>query len=415
MTYSKKIQDQLDKNKLKTGDQVEIDSSGKKYIGLLIPRPDIGNTNCLVLKLENGYNIGIDCSKDFSLKKIEHKHKDLIDEEKFELGKIKESLVKVSFNPKKSPISLIATGGTIASRVDYKTGGVYMQMDPKEFLHNVPELADIVNIKNILKPFTVASEDMDHTHWQEIAKLAAKELNSGAQGIIITHGTDTLHYTSAVLSFFLKNLSKPVVLVGSQKSTDRGSSDGFINLICASHIAVSDIAEVGICMHGSVNDDYCLFTRGTKIRKMDTVRRDAFRPINDLPIALVWPDGKIEKRQDHKKRFDTKVEVDDKFEEKVALIKTYPGSDPSVIDWYMNKGYKGFVIEGTGLGHIPTQARRSWISTIKKYSKDTPFVICSQTIYGRVNPNVYTNLRILFHDSGAIPGEDMTSETKRIV
>jgi glutamyl-tRNA(Gln) amidotransferase subunit D len=257
------------------------------------------------------------------------------------------------------------------------------------------------------------SEDMDYLDWQIIAKNVASEINSGCEGVIVTHGTDTLHFTSAALSFMLRGLTKPVIVVGAQRSSDRGSSDAGINIICAAHAAISNIAEVATCMHGSTSDDYCLIIRGTKVRKMHTSRRDAFRPINDIPLAKVWPDGRMEiLKNNFRKRGEGKVEADTKFEPKIAILKTYPGSDPDVIDYYISKGYKGFVIEGSGLGHVPTFARKSWIENISKTVKDgIPVVITAQTIYGRINQNVYTNLRILYHKARAISGEDMLTET----
>ena len=411
--YSRKVQDFLKKNRIKLGDRVSVLKLGRRTEGILMPQTGAGDPETLVLKLDSGYNVGIKF-RDAGLRKSKTREPASVErEEEFELGKIKKSLLRVRFDPKKPPLSLIATGGTIASRVDYRTGGVYMQMDPKEFLHNVPELAGIVNLRKILNPFNIASEDMDYTHWQEIARLAARQLNSGDRGVIITHGTDFLHYTAAALSFFLRNLYKPVVLVGAQRSSDRGSSDAGMNLICASHAATSEIGEVGICMHGSVSDDYCLFTRGTHVRKMDTQRRDAFRPVNEHPLARVWPSGKLElKNKKYKKRKDSeKVVPDVKFEPKVAIVKAYPGADPDVIDYYATRGYAGFVIEAGGLGHVPTQANKSWIDTIRKHLRDgITFVTTAQTIYGRLNPNVYTNLRILYKDTGAIPGGDMLTE-----
>ncbi len=403
--YSKKIEALLKAKKIRAGDAVKIEKSGKTYEGILMPQTGAGDPETLVLKLGSGYNMGIN----FEGAKIWK----IAGRKETEVGKTKGSLLKINFDLKKPPVSMVATGGTIASRVDYKTGGVHMQMDPKEFLYNVPELAETINLKKILNPFNIASEDMDHTHWQKIAKVIAKELNSGAKGVIVTHGTDFLHMTAAALSFFLRNLSKPVVLVGAQRSSDRGSSDAGVNLICSAHIAVSDIAEVGICMHGSVSDDYCFFSRGTKVRKMDTQRRDAFRSINEPPIAKIFPDGKIEiLNRNYRKRNDKgKVELDAKFEPKVAILKAYPGSDPSIIDYMVSKSCRGFVIEASGLGHVPTNGKLSWIPTIKKHVKDgIPFVTAAQTIYGRLNPNVYTNLRILYKEAGAICGEDMLSE-----
>ncbi len=412
--YSEKLSGLLNKSRLSIGDRVKIEKAGHVYEGLLMPK-SAGDAESVVVKLDNGYNIGIKIHNgQVNIEKSARPEpKAVKEEEEFELGKIKKSLVKISFDPKKPKISLIATGGTVASRIDYRTGGVAALEDPREFLHNVPELAEIVNIENLLRPFTKMSEDMGYKDWVEIAKITARELNSGAKGLIITHGTDTLHYTAAALSFFLRNLSKPVILVGSQRSGDRGSSDAGVNLICSAHAAISDIAEIGICMHGEPNDSFCLLNRGTKVRKMHTSRRDAFRPINELPLAKIWPNGKIEKiNKGYKKRTDGKVELDVLFEPKVAILKVHPNSEPKIIDLLVGEGYKGFVIEGTGLGHVPTFAEKSWIETIKKHSqKGIPFVITSQTIYGRVNPHVYTNLRILFQEAGAIPGEDITTET----
>ncbi|OGI12489.1 glutamyl-tRNA(Gln) amidotransferase subunit D, partial [Candidatus Micrarchaeota archaeon RBG_16_36_9] len=332
------------------------------------------------------------------------------EEMKFELGK--EKLEKLKFDSKKPRVSLISTGGTIVSKVDYKTGGVSALEKPEELLMNIPELKDIVFIESVKTPFSKMSEDFNFKDWQKLAQTIAIELNK-SQGVIVAHGTDTMHFTSAALSFMLKNLSKPVVLTGSQRSSDRGSSDAFMNIVCSAHTSISDIAEIGICMHATVDDHYCYFTRGTKARKMHATRRDAFRSINEIPIAKVWPNGKIDVlNKNYKKRSDEKVVADIKFEPRVALLKAYPGSEPEILEFLVKKGYKGFVIEGTGMGHVPTLAEKSWIPMIKKLIKDgIPVVIAPQTIYGRINTDVYSNLRTLYHEAKAIPGEDMIPET----
>ncbi|MFH1977833.1 MAG: Glu-tRNA(Gln) amidotransferase subunit GatD [Candidatus Aenigmatarchaeota archaeon] len=411
--YSKKIELLLKKKRIKPSDRILVKTGGKEYEGLLMPKTEVGDPTCVVLKLNTGYNFGIECKGNFDISHSKHKTpKNIKEERAFELGKINKDLVRIKYDASKPAVSLIATGGTVASRVDYKTGGVTGMMDPKEFLHNVPELSKIANLKRVVCPFTKMSEDMDYLDWQEIATVVAKELNSSAEGVIVIHGTDTLQYTSAALSFFLRGLTKPVVLMGSQRSSDRGSSDAGMNLICSAHIAKSELSGVGICMHGHMSDDYCMFMRGTKVKKMHTSRRDAFRPINDLPIAKVWSDGKILKIGDSIPRRKGKVEVDSKFEPKVAIVKAYPGADPKVLDFYADKGYKGIVIEGTAFGHVPTFARKPWIETVKKLTKKgIAVVVTSQSIYGRVNANVYTNLRILFHETGAIPADDMLTET----
>jgi glutamyl-tRNA(Gln) amidotransferase subunit D len=413
--YSRRLESLFKRKKLRIGSRIRVTRSGKSYEGLLMPKTDVGDPESIVLKLDSGYNIGLRHRPGMRIEKSrEPSPRAVVQEEKFELGRVSKDLLKLKFDPKKPPISMISVGGTIASRVDYRTGGVYALEDPREFLHNVPELAKTVNIKRIRRPFTKMSEDMDHTHWQEIAREVARDLNSGMRGAIVTHGTDFLHFTSAALSFMLRNLHKPVVLVGAQRSSDRGSSDAGMNLICSAIAAVGEIAEVGICMHGESADTFCLFNRGTKVRKMHASRRDAFRPINEPPLARVFPSGKMEiLNRNHSKRNDReKVKPDTKFEPRVALLKAYPGSEPSVIDYLVSKGYRGFVIEAGALGHVPTMARKSWIGTIKKHVRDgIPFVTATQTIYGRINPNVYTNLRILYHEAGAIPGEDMLPET----
>ena len=412
--YSRGIESILKRKRIGIGDRIAVTKGKKIYEGLLMPKTDAGDPGSVVIKLNSGYNIGLKFGKGMKIgKSITPEPAAVLEEERYELGRIDKKLLKVNFDKSKPPVTLIATGGTIASRVNYRTGGVTGVSSPKEILHNIPELSTIANMKMSV-PFTKMSEDMDYRDWQEIARIAARKLNSGDKGIIITHGTDALHFTSAALSFFLQNLHKPVVLVGAQRSSDRGSSDAGMNIICSTHASVSDIGEVGICMHGSLNDSYCLFMRGTKVRKMHTSRRDAFRPINDLPLAKVWSNGKIEKinKNYNKRNNKEKVKLDIKFEPKVAILKAYPGSEPGIIDYLVKKGYKGFVVESMALGHVPTFAKKSWIETVKKYTnKGIPFVSTSQSLYGRVNPNVYTNLRVFYHTAGAIPGEDMLPET----
>ncbi len=404
--YSNKIKKAL--KGINVGDIISVTKDKKVYEGLLMPRSEIGDGNCIVLKLDNGYNIGIRFEGKVGIKKLK-RLESKIKETGFKSGKEKSG----NFDSRKPRVGFIVTGGTIISRVDYRTGGVAPLEKPEELLDNVPELKDIVFIEDVSSPFRKASEDLGPENWQQLAEVAAKELNKN-RGVIIAHGTDTLHFTSAALSFMLKNVYKPVVLVGSQRSSDRGSTDAAMNLICSAHAAISGIGEVGVCMHATTDDHYCHFIRGTKVRKMHSTRRDAFRSINEMPLAKVWPDGRIDiLNKNFKKRDDNeKVVADTKFEHKTALLKVYPGSEPEVLEFLAKKGYKGFVIEGTGMGHVPTDAEKSWIPAIKKLVKDgIPVVIALQTIYGRINTNVYTNLRILYRGAGAIPAGDMTPET----
>ncbi|NQV08261.1 Glu-tRNA(Gln) amidotransferase subunit GatD [Candidatus Woesearchaeota archaeon] len=391
--------------KPKSGDVVRVSTKEEVFEGILMPRPEILDKNVTVVKLFNGYNVGVDNKK---IKKIEL------------LKKYSPKIFSKSPLKKKKGlpnVTVLSTGGTISSKIDYKTGGVYADYTAEDFVEIYPGLADIANLK-AKKIMSIMSEDMASKEWILIAKEVEKELNSGADGVVVTQGTDTLHFTSAALSFLLKDLSKPVILTASQRSIDRGSSDAHMNLVCAiTSAAKFDAAEVMSCLHGTTNDDYCLLIRGTKVRKMHTTRRDAFRPINESPLAKVYENGKIKiLNKNFKKRGESKTTAFGKFEKKVALVAVYPGMEPEIIDFYLKKGYKGLVLSATALGHVPTENSSSnLLPGIKKaISKGVNVVIASQTVYGRVHPYVYTNLRKLSIQLNCIFVEDTTPETAYI-
>jgi len=388
----------LAKQKISEGDRIAVHSEGELFEGMLLPRPELAeNGDTLVLKLDTGYNIGI---------RVDEKTKvELL--EKGKAIKFKPTKTELPSDPKKPNVCIIGTGGTITGRVDYRTGAVSWFFEPADLINAAPEIKDTANISAELA-FMEASENMHSEHWAKMAKLAEKELNSGKDGVVITHGTDMMHYSSAALSFMLQNLGKPVVLTGAQRSSDRGSTDGPVNLAAATRVAVSDIAEVSIVMHENENDGTCLINRGTKVRKMHTSRRDTFRPINEMPIGRVYPDGEMEFLNEYKKRKDGKVKAETKFEDKVSLIKVYPKMDAEILHFLMDKKYKGLVLEGTGLGHTPVNAK-----LLEAYERaqeeEIPIIITSQCIYGRVNQQVYSNLRELFV-RGIVGGEDMLPE-----
>lgn len=403
--YSKDLESVLASLHVSIGDWIRIETDTVNIEGVLMPRTDAGESDIIVIKRKDGYNMGIRYGKGTKITKMEG-------------GRGSFSFPKApsaSPNPALRKIAMLYTGGTIGSKIDYLTGGVYMLTKPEELLYEVPELKDIANVE-IRNLMSIASEDMTYIEWQKMAEDAAKAINNGAQGVVITHGTDTMHYTSAALTFMLKGLNRPVVLTGAQRSSDRGSSDAFSNLICSFQMAArSDVAEVGVCMHESSSDGTNIFIKGTNARKMHTSRRDAFRPINGKPICRVSTDGRIEYLSSYRKvsAQDSKVSALTGFEPKVALVKVHPNSDPEVIDYYVGKKYKGIILEGTGLGHVPTTTSKkelSWISHVRK-AVDAGMVVgaTSQCINGRVNPNVYRNLRLL-GGAGAIFCEDMMPE-----
>ena len=362
------------------------------------PAPDV-----ILVKLSSGYNVGI---MEEDIINIVVKH------EKSEEYK-KENKGKMEINKKLPNIALIATGGTISSRLDTKTGAVKWLSEPEELLKFYPELLKIANIAKIETPFMKASENMEFSDWKMLADSAGKLLNDKEiDGIIITHGTDFLHYSAAALSFALRNLNKPVVLTYSQRSSDRASSDAALNLECAARVAVSDIAEVMLVGHANLNDEYCYALLGTKVRKMHSSRRDTFRPINTVPIAKVYPDRVEKTGESNLKDENKKVEVKSDFNSKVALIKFYPGQDPEILEHYFEKGYKGVVVEMSGLGHVLTgEAKNNWLPKLKKLI-NAGFIVCAapQTIYGALDPMVYSVGREL-EKTGIIYLKDMLPET----
>ncbi len=383
---------------VEAGDLVRIKTAKEEIEGVLLESYEAG---IYLIKLKSGYNIGIAKEDVFDIETVKKRNIEKSGETVF---KAKKGIPN---------IDMIATGGTISSRLDSETGGVKWLTSPNELFRFYPGLFNLANVRNLERPFSVFSENMTCKEWSEIAKIAAKSLNDkDVKGVIITHGTDFLHYTSAALSFFLQNLNKPVVLTYSQRSTDRASSDAELNLVCATQAAISDIAEVMLVGHGSMSDDYCLAMPGTKVRKMHTSRRDTFKVINDRAFAKVWAD-KIEKIRDFNKRDDNKkVKLDAVFDDKVALVKFYPGQDPEILDYYGQR-YNGIVVEASGLGHMPTgmETKHNWLPKIKK-AIDNGLTICAapQTIYGRLNPYVYSAGRELLK-AGVIYLEDMLPET----
>jgi glutamyl-tRNA(Gln) amidotransferase subunit D len=388
----------MEKTNAVPGDYVEIHLTHLIYEGILLESAE-NEKDVVLLKLDSGYNIGFH-KKDISKIEVMKKAKDR-ESEKIELKKDSE----------KPTIALVITGGTIASILNPKTGGVHALQKPEDFFKFYPELFKRANVV-VENPFMKMSEDMDPKDWQKIARVVVDLLNdSNIKGVIITHGTDTLHYTSSALSFFIRDLNKPVVLTYSQRSIDRASSDADLNLQCAAVVAISDIAEVSLVGHASSNDNYCYAMPGTKVRKLHTSRRDAFKVVNAKPFAKIFPD-KIERISEWKIKNKNKAKLDAKFEEKVALVKIYPGQNPDILDYYSKNKYKGIVLELTGLGQAPTRkSRNSWTQKLKEIQKKG-IVVCaaSQCIFGRVDPLVYSNGREIL-ETGVIYLEDMLAET----
>lgn len=389
----------------KVGDRVKIETRERAYEGILLPE----EKSFAVIKLDSGYNIGIDKKRIKNIHLLERK-KERAPEKPRE------------FRKKELPtISILHTGGTIASKVDYETGGVVARFTPEELQEMFPELKKIANLRSRLVR-NMFSEDIRFAHYNVLAQEIEKEIERGAHGVIVTHGTDTMHYTAAALSFMLKDLPVPVILVGAQRSSDRGSSDASLNLVSAAFFIVSskDFAEVAICMHENKNDDWCVILPGTKTRKMHSSQRDAFQAINTTPWARVNIKQKKTDfyRTNYNKRSNKKIKHRP-FKEnlKIALVKTHPGMRAKQVEFY--NGYDGLVLEGFGLGHLPineidefTKEHTKIANAIKKLVKNgTIIAVTTQTISGIIDLNVYSTGRKM-QELGIIGNYlDMTPET----
>lgn len=376
------------------GDRIRITTAdGAVFEGLLMPRHSFSAQHILTLKLDSGYNVGIDGAG----AKVDLEEK----------GTPRRVEAKpVHDDPSKPTIAILGTGGTIASFIDYRTGGVHPATRPEELAAAAPELFGFCNIRAEVV-FNMFSEDMQPEHWSKIAKRAAWHLNNGARGVVIPHGTDTLAYTAAALAFALKDLSGPVVLVGSQRSSDRPSSDASMNLLAAARVAATtDVGEVVVVMHGSSSDDSCLIHRATRVRKMHTSRRDAFQSVNVPPMGRV-ESGSVVLAEPYRKAGKGPATCDAVWDERVSMIVSYPGLWPEHIQDVV---IKGTVIIGTGLGHI---ARRCLPGVKAVIDRGAYVVMASQCISGRVNMNVYSTGRDLLQ-MGVIPAEDMLPEVAYI-
>lgn len=389
----------LSKYGVSVGDTVLVKTSDGEMSGVIMPRYESASEDYIVIKLKSGYNTGIEISKIKSVEKL--------------AGPAKSTTPGApapAQNPGLPRIALISTGGTIASKIDYRTGGVRAALSASELYASVPELASIASIDPEVL-MSEYSENLKPEHWAAIADKVAEKIRLNMyDGILVSHGTDTMHYTAAALSFALQGAPIPIVLVGAQRSSDRPSSDAALNLLGAAAFAAKAlVAGVFVAMHSGTSDDIVAVHVGTRVRKNHTSRRDAFESIDVTPVALVkngsveMQESGIELAQRGKGRLDAKTT----FDSRVALLKYHPGFDPALIEHAAKAGYRAIILEGTGLGHVS----KDCFSALKK-AVGAGVMVCmtSQCIWGRVSMTVYDTGRDLL-DIGVIPLSDMISET----
>ncbi len=392
--YSRKILDELEEKNIETGDRIK--ASGRE--GKLMPKPESGDPETLILKDDSGYNIGVDPENIELVEKQEPG-----EEEKEEL----------EHSGDKPDIMVLHTGGTIASRVSYEQGGVEPAFDPEDLVEMYPELAEEVNIHSDVIA-QMLSEDMEPEHWVKIAEEIDR-VKDNYDGIIVGHGTDTMSYTGAALSLMLKNLDTGVMLVGSQRSSDRPSSDAAMNMYCASKfLTETDFTGVGVCMHENSSDTRCNILPPQKVRKMHTSRRDAFDAVNAEPLGHVnYETGDIEEKFEES---SGEYEKDTELNKNVGWLRIRPGMRPEELEFVKEQDYDGVIVEGTGLGHMPvnafddnTQHHVEILEKLGEIAEDALVVMTSQCLKGRVDIDVYSaGLKI--QEAGVIGAEDMHPE-----
>lgn len=394
------------------GDRVRIQRQSVTHEGIVLPSSDVDH---VVLKLDDGYNVGIERSE----ADVEVLERDVhaVDD-----TGVEESTSTIEFDESLPTISLISTGGTIASTVDYRTGAVTARFDAEDVLKAVPELAGRANYRGRVVT-NVLSENMTPAIWQDLAGAVAEEIKAGADGVVVMHGTDTMQFSASALAFMLVT-PVPIVFTGSQRSADRPSSDNVMNAVCAVEAAKSNCAEVLVCMHSTPSDTECALHRGTRVRKNHTSRRDAFGTVGAEPLGVVeydeakdegatnvGPDknpDSVSLSGDYLKRDSVDLSAETGLETDVELVKFVPGMDPAILESVAD--CRGLVIEGTGLGHVNTDH----IGLLADIIEDgTTVTMTSQCLEGRVCDRVYDTGRDLL-DAGVIETGDTLPGTAMV-
>jgi glutamyl-tRNA(Gln) amidotransferase subunit D len=388
------------------GDRVRVERAGDTFAGVLLPS---STADHLVVKLDSGYNVGVDRAE----AAVDVLESDVYDVEDAQTAT---GVSEIEFDDDLPTVSLISTGGTIASTVDYRTGAVTAQFDAEDVLRAVPDLAGLANYRGRVVA-NILSENMTPAVWQELAAAVTEEIEAGADGVVVMHGTDTMQFTASALAFMLET-PVPVVFTGSQRSADRPSSDNVMNAVSAVEAAKADCAEVLVCMHASGSDDVCALHRGTRVRKNHTSRRDAFETVGAEPLGRVDYDRDGDHDVSFRREYDARppaeerdavLSLEDDLETGVELVKFTPGTSADRLAT-VGEDAAGVVIEGTGLGHVHTD----WIDVIADLTDaGTPVVMTSQCLEGRVCDRVYDTGRDLL-EAGVIEGEDMLPGTATV-
>ena len=389
-----------------------------EHEGLALPA---AGPKLITLKLANGYNVSYPESYVESV--------EILDE--VEISE-EEAPTPIEQDGNLPLVHLIHTGGTIASKVDYATGAVTARFEPDELLQSVPELRSVARLR-VVKLGNMFSDDIRPRHWNRMLKATEAAFAEGAVGVVITHGTDTLHLSAAAMGYgWAGNGGRPpgrIVLTGSQRSPDRGSSDAAENLVAAVHWAAHGPEPTGyrdasvVVMHSESSDGKCAVLPGIACRKYHSSRRDAFKAINQGPLAWINNDGtgpSIEMAE-HEPA-DARVEAISPMmfneDARIAQFIADPHLDPNLVMLAIKDGFDAIVMHGSGLGHLPISDPQEDSPENTKLrlmledhcSNGGVVVVVAQTIHGPMNMNVYAkgreqqNMGIIGHGSLCPPG-----------
>ncbi|MEM3670772.1 MAG: Glu-tRNA(Gln) amidotransferase subunit GatD [Thermoprotei archaeon] len=393
--YTREVAEKLTEADARTGDRVELTKGGRSIVGTLMPRVSLSASDIVTVKLDNGYNIGVRL-REWSVRVVEHAKPAGGSKRKARTGGADHGDAEVAF---------VSTGGTIASRIEYETGAVRPALDASELVELIPELGSVASVRARVL-MSVLSENLTPSDWSKISKGVIEEIQKGCKGVVVATGTDTMGYTAAALSFALRGVKIPVVLVGAQRSSDRPSSDAYINLVNAASFAKnSKLNGVFVCMHAETSDGKSVVIDGVRTRKLHTSMRSAFKPVNAKPAAYVQG-SEITYTQTIRVSTEPETGFTPEFSDKASLIYFYPGMDVERFRAAAQNA-EGVVIAGTGLGHV-SSALTECVSTLVKSGCNV--FMTSQCLWGRVNMNVYTTGRQLL-TAGVVPLEDMLMET----
>ncbi len=382
------------------GQLVQITTGeGRVWRGTLVPSHELSGERIVQLKLESGYNVGLHLGPSDRVEALPGAP--AAPEKEAPATRTNDR----STAEDRPWIALLSTGGTIASRVDYRTGGVRPVRTEREVLGFFPDLDKDGPVRMVTVSDRL-SEEIRPEDWLSLAREIVRVFGEGAQGVVVTHGTDTMAYTSAALAFLLEDLPGPVVLVGSQRSPDRPSSDAFTNIVQAARLARHpDLGEVVVLMHEGLSDDRFAVHRGTRVRKMHSSRRDAFRSRDGPPLGSI--DGEtLTFCGDFRHRSNGPARLSGTLDPRASILWFHPGLDPLRAAAFV-KGQRGVVIAGTGLGHMSLE-HLPWIRSA--IAEGTVVVMTTQCLAGPSDPYVYSTGRELLR-AGVLYGEDLHPET----